>query len=196
MVNAMKNSKLSQEIKALYTESEQYNKYEQPESIGSMYSSLTTIKKELDRIQFKKTRSFILQSNIKPTIDIMEQNAQILLHLKEMLPHRVKYNSNGQKPLYAYDKMALQSGYHNSFIKWQNERGKPFEKYPKAALCFHLFFNKSDRLTDYDNLDIKPIIDAIATYIIVDDNPIATTLSFQADITEGSSFVEILIQKR
>ena len=45
MVNAMKNSKLSQEIKVLYAESEQYNKYEQPESIGSMYSSLTTIKK-------------------------------------------------------------------------------------------------------------------------------------------------------
>lgn len=190
----MKIKMLNDQIKTLYQESEQYQMYEYPEMLGNMYTTLSVLKKELDKIKLRKTGCFTSQTEVEPTIMIKEEADFIILFLEEMLPHRIKYNIDGSKPQYLYDTLTVKSGYHNSFIKWLNDRKTPFIKYRKAAIAIHFYFNEEDRLIDYDNLDTKPIIDAIATYLVIDDNPTAITLSFDAEVVKEKSHVVIEVR--
>ncbi len=189
--------KLTELAEKLKREIEYFETMPEDNALGCVYSTLTQMHKELDKVMLLHSPDlFIADKAIPPTIDIHEKEDGIKLILKEKLPHRIKYDRG--KPKYQYNIHKLQSGYYNSFEYWITERGRLFDKYTSSSICITLCYNIEERVPDYDNLDIKPLIDAIAAYLIVDDSPRGMALSFAYRPLPAAetSYVEIEVHKR
>ncbi len=125
------------------------------QAIGEVNNILNTVIKEPETKRFDVNAEISLEG--------------IIVHivLNELLPHRPTYDVVTRKMRYSYDREYLRNCYTASFNKFC-KNGKPIWYTGKVVLYF---INHSNGNKDHDNLDQKPLVDVITTYLLPDDNP-------------------------
>lgn len=83
--------------------------------------------------------------------------------INSLLPVRIK-------GYHVYERETLEKIYLAPLIKLMHENRAVMYR-EKVVICFIHYFGKGSRLIDHDNFEIKPFVDAIASVLLVDDNP-------------------------
>lgn len=105
--------------------------------------------------------------------------------LPEILPHRLRINDNDNRLVtmqnYAFNKQRI----YNKFAK-EFEYGK-FKIYDeRVVLFFNNIYTDAKFFIDSDNVDTKIITDIIASYVLIDDNPMWCSHYVSAEIGDNN----------
>lgn len=90
----------------------------------------------------------------------------------------------------------------DSFIVQQQSpplAAQPFQRFKECVICITHFYNKdllaNGRHRDYDNIELKSILDTINTFLLTDDNGILCDI-FNTSIISDMDFTRITIMPR
>lgn len=139
----------------------------------------------LRRLVFQSTDTkkpeYLASAGVVQGIDIREENGVLKITLPCLLPKR-KRKENTEfitDPLY--------------FTLSRYSDGNPLKRYSHCVVCFsHIYCDDSKRyIRDYDNLELKQILDVIAAFLMEDDSGLLidaynTTETGKTDCTEIS----------
>lgn len=79
-----------------------------------------------------------------------------------------------------YDIALFRNSYMKAFGEYFSEQPKHFKE--KVLIHIHSVFLKKSEMLDYDNMAIKQILDIIALFMLVDDNPTRYDLYMSASV--------------
>lgn len=121
---------------------------------------------------------------IEGSLEIFYNNGIYHFILDSLLPHRVTTDATTGKITHFYNKDVVYSRYRQAVEEYGKKHTiNPFSQ--KVIAAFVQYYEKGKKMTDHDNLDAKPFIDAaIKNILIPDDSP--KWLSQLWDYKEGS----------
>ena len=128
-----------------------------------------------------KKPEYLASAGVVQGIDIREENGILKITLPCLFPKRKKRENTEfiTDPLY--------------FTLSRYSDGNPLKRYSHCVVCFsHIYSDDSKRyIRDYDNLELKQILDVIAAFLMEDDSGLLidaynTTETGKTDCTEIS----------
>lgn len=125
-------------------------------------------------------------------VSIRDYEDSLVIELPELLPHRPQYDVSSKKMRYLYNFAAWKASYDRSFSKYFSERQFGMFDERVCLIFFHHYDRKKRNHPDLDNLEIKGIIDIIATYVLHDDS--YEELSYYVKgVEDDRDFSEIIV---
>ncbi len=100
---------------------------------------------------------------------------------------------SSQKQVTGYDLAKYKQDIIESFNSYFKDHVILFDRRVDVIITSH--YNDMNHMVDYDNLEIKPIIDAISRNMLVDDNPMCCRLILDAVYGNiKKEFTEVVVQ--
>lgn len=126
--------------------------------------------------------------------DLDQENNIFKCRIPGRLNRRPHINSQGGLTQVAtYDMARYKQDIIDSFNSYFKDHIIIFNRRVDIIITSH--YNDMDRMVDYDNMEIKPVIDAISRNALVDDNPMCCRLIMDAvfDKTEDE-YTEVTVR--
>ena len=166
------SDKISQISQIIRNQYEIYNANELKQSIVDISKlSLLIYKKCAEVSSYIPTSGYNRKEITELGFSIKQEGNTYHIIMKDLLPHKIIYNSSNGKNPYSYNKDIEYSRYRLAIEEYLKDQ--QIEMYQeRIAVLFIHFYKKDDRMVDYDNLHTKTFIDAVVKGIFIrDDSP-------------------------
>ncbi len=78
-------------------------------------------------------------------------------------------------------------------------KGQEVEPYKECVICFCFVYDRSlpkRRVKDYDNLELKTILDVISTYVLFDDSGLYCDSHYTTELGETDQIIVTIMEKK
>ena len=171
----------------ILTDESQYRKV--LDDIWDLYDSVLMESYEVRSMSLEKVRKSSVSISEKDLGGIIVKDLQegIELYLPRLLPNKKKISDkNGDINLF---KTRLYNAV-NFFVE-KNKNAVFFAS--KVDIVIHQYFKSPASVKDYDNCDIKQLIDVVAAFFMKDDSPIEYNLHMYGDIDGQDNYTIVKI---
>lgn len=134
------------------------------ESINALHTGVNNLSVVLTNIGYKKDAFVEISEKENVYFENLPDNVFHIV-FDSLLPKKPKTIENNMLNQYKI----VRARYLNAFTEYfKDKRYAVYDK--KAVICFIHHFSTEHNVRDHDNFEIKFIIDALATYLLVDDS--------------------------